>query len=212
MIPNNYLLFVQLITILFITPGPQRILIITNSMNYGFPKSLWTGLGDVSANAIQMILATFGVYALMKPNPQILDIFKWIGGLYLIYLAIKFLIRKTSVTIDKTFGTRSAFDLFKDGFISALFSPGAIVFFVVMFPTFLNPNNNFILHFVILMTTHVFLDFFFLTIYELTKDEALILKTKHTNEPVITWSKIPKHCIVDLNPKIGENELLRSFL
>ncbi len=165
MIPNNYLLFVQLIIILFITPGPQRILIITNSMNYGFPKSLWTGLGDVSANAIQMICATFVVYSLMKPNPQILDIFKWIGGLYLIYLAIKFLVRKTSLTIDKTFGTRSAFDLFKDGFISALFSPGAIVFFLVMFPTFLDPNNNFIIHFIILMTTHVFLDFFFLTIY-----------------------------------------------
>ena len=78
MIPNNYLLFVQLIIILFITPGPQRILIITNSMNYGFPKSLWTGLGDVSANAIQMICATFVVYSLMKPNPQILDIFKLI--------------------------------------------------------------------------------------------------------------------------------------
>ena len=165
MIPNNYLLFIQLIIILFITPGPQRILIITNSMNYGFPKSLWTGLGDVSANAIQMICATFVVYSLMKPNPQILDIFKWIGGLYLIYLAIKFLVRKTSLTIDKTFGTRSAFDLFKDGFISALFSPGAIVFFLVMFPTFLDPNNNFIIHFTILMTTHVFLDFFFLTIY-----------------------------------------------
>ena len=165
MIPNNYLLFIQLIIILFITPGPQRILIITNSMNYGFPKSLWTGLGDVSANAIQMICATFVVYSLMKPNPQILDIFKWIGGLYLIYLAIKFLVRKTSLTIDKTFGIRSAFDLFKDGFISALFSPGAIVFFLVMFPTFLDPNNNFIIHFTILMTTHVFLDFFFLTIY-----------------------------------------------
>jgi len=38
MIPNNYLLFVQLITILFITPGPQRILIITNSMNMVFQK------------------------------------------------------------------------------------------------------------------------------------------------------------------------------
>jgi threonine/homoserine/homoserine lactone efflux protein len=88
-------------------------------MNYGFPKSLWTGLGDVSANAIQMICATFVVYSLMKPNPQILDIFKWIGGLY----------------------------------------------FLVMFPTFLDPNNNFIIHFTILMTTHVFLDFFFLTIY-----------------------------------------------
>lgn len=177
MIPNNYLLFVQLIIILFITPGPQRILIITNSMNYGFPKSLWTGLGDVSANAIQMICATFVVYSLMKPNPQILDIFKWIGGLYLIYLAIKFLVRKTSLTIDKTFGTRSAFDLFKDGFISALFSPGAIVFFLVMFPTFLDPNNNFIIHFIILMTTHVFLDFFFLTIYAgISSKIAIFLK------------------------------------
>jgi threonine/homoserine/homoserine lactone efflux protein len=38
MILDNYLLFVQLFTILFITPGPQKILIITNSMNYGFPK------------------------------------------------------------------------------------------------------------------------------------------------------------------------------
>jgi threonine/homoserine/homoserine lactone efflux protein len=99
MTPNNYLLFVQLITILFITPGLQRILIITNSMNYGFPKSLWTGLGDVSANAIQMILATFGVNALMKSNSQIFDIFKWIGELYLIYLAIKFLIGKPALLL-----------------------------------------------------------------------------------------------------------------
>ena len=58
----------------------------------------------------------------------ILDAFKWIGALYLIYLALRFLKRKTGVTIDKTFGTRSALDLFKDGFVSALFSPGAIVF------------------------------------------------------------------------------------
>jgi hypothetical protein len=50
------------------------------------------------------------------------------------------------------------------------------------------------------------------TIYELPKDEALILKTTNTKDPVITWSKIPKQCIVDLNHKIGENELLRSFL
>ena len=112
-----------------------------------------------------MICATFGIYTLMKPHPQILDAFKWIGALYLIYLALRFLKRKTGVTIDKTFGTRSALDLFKDGFVSALFSPGAIVFFVVMFPTFLDPNNNFLVHLIILMTTHVILDFFFLTIY-----------------------------------------------
>jgi threonine/homoserine/homoserine lactone efflux protein len=117
----------------------------------------------------------------MKPHPQILDTFKWIGGLYLIYLAIKFLRRKTSVTIDKTFSTRSAFDLFKDGFISALFSPGAIVFFVVMFPTFLDPNNNFVIHFTILMTTHVLLDFFFLTIYAGVSSRIAIFLKNYPN-------------------------------
>jgi threonine/homoserine/homoserine lactone efflux protein len=61
MIPDNYLIFIQLFTILFITSRPQKILIITNSINYGFPKDLWTSLGDVWVNAIQMILATFGV-------------------------------------------------------------------------------------------------------------------------------------------------------
>jgi threonine/homoserine/homoserine lactone efflux protein len=181
MIPNNFLLFVQLITVLFITPGPQRILIITNSMNYGFPKSLWTGLGDVSANAIQMICATFGIYALISPYPEVLDGFKWIGGLYLIYLAVKFLKRKTSVAINKNFGTRSASNLFKDGFISAFFSPGAIIFFVVMFPTFLDPNNNFFLHFIILMTTHVLLDFFFLSIYAGVSSKIAIFLKNYPN-------------------------------
>ncbi len=165
MIPSNYVLFLQVIIVLLITPGPQRILIITNSMNYGFSKSLWTGLGDVSANIIQMICATFGMYALMKAYPQILDIFKWIGGLYLIYLAINFLKRKTSLNVDQIISTRSSYNLFKDGFISALFSPGALVFFLVMFPTFLDPNNNFLIHFMVLLITHVSLDFFFLATY-----------------------------------------------
>lgn len=181
MIPNNFLLFVQLITVLFITPGPQRILIITNSMNYGFPKSLWTGLGDVSANAIQMICATFGIYTLIRPYPEVLDGFKWIGGLYLIYLAVKFLKRKSSIAINKNFGTRSASNLFKDGFISAFFSPGAIIFFVVMFPTFLDPNNNFFLHFIILMTTHVLLDFFFLSIYAGVSSKIAIFLKNYPN-------------------------------
>ena len=165
MIPNNYVLFLQVITVLLITPGPQRILIITNSMNYGFSKSLWTGLGDVSANIIQMICATFGMYALMKAYPQILDIFKWIGGLYLIYLAINFLKRKTSIDVNQNINTRSSYNLSIDGSISALFSPGALVFFLVMFPTFLDPNNNFLIHFIILLITHVSLDFFFLATY-----------------------------------------------
>lgn len=50
------------------------------------------------------------------------------------------------------------------------------------------------------------------TIYELPWKVAVGLKTKHTKDPVITWSQIPNQYIVDLNKKIGENNLLRTFL
>jgi hypothetical protein len=50
------------------------------------------------------------------------------------------------------------------------------------------------------------------TIYELPWEIAIKLKTKETKDPVITWSKIPKEYIVNLEDKMGENKLLRSFL
>jgi hypothetical protein len=50
------------------------------------------------------------------------------------------------------------------------------------------------------------------TIYDLPWKVALGLKSKNTKNPVITWSKIPNEYRIDLNKKIGNNELLRSFL
>ena len=53
MLPLDFLLFLQIIIFLFITPGTPRIVIISYSMNYGVQKCIWTALGDVTANLIQ---------------------------------------------------------------------------------------------------------------------------------------------------------------
>jgi len=181
MLPNNYWLFIQIIAILFITPGPQRVLIISNSMNFGFFRSLWTGIGDISANGIQMILVMFGISTLVKAYPAILDVFKYVGGFYLMYIALKFFFTKTNTQNDKSQPFRSSKDLFKDGFISAFFSPSAIVFFVVIFPTFLIPGDYLIIHFLILMTTHMFLDFFFLIMYAGVANKIAVFLKNYPN-------------------------------
>ena len=59
MFPLNYILFLQILIFLFITPGTPRIVIISHSMNYGVKKCIWTALGDVSANIIQASLVIF---------------------------------------------------------------------------------------------------------------------------------------------------------
>ena len=87
MFPVNYILFLQIIIFLFITPGTPRIVIISYSMNYGIQKCIWTALGDVSANIVQATLVIFVLGSFFVDNPNFLNIFKWIGIVYLFYLA-----------------------------------------------------------------------------------------------------------------------------
>ncbi len=87
MFPVNYILFLQILIFLFITPGTPRIVIISHSMNYGVRKCVWTALGDISANIIQGTLVIFVLGSFILDNPNFLNTLKWFGISYLFYLA-----------------------------------------------------------------------------------------------------------------------------
>ena len=56
-------------------------------MNYGIKKCIWTALGDISANIIQATLVIFVLGSFFIDNPNFLKVSKWIGIIYLLYLA-----------------------------------------------------------------------------------------------------------------------------
>ena len=87
MLPLEFILYLQIILFLFITPGTPRVVIISYSMNYGLTKCVWTALGDVTANFVQASLVIFVIGSFFSENPNFLNIFKWIGIIYLFYLA-----------------------------------------------------------------------------------------------------------------------------
>ena len=76
MFPVNYILFLQIIIFLFITPGTPRIVIISYSMNYGVQKCIWTALGDISANIIQGTMVIFLLGSFFLDNPGFLNVLK----------------------------------------------------------------------------------------------------------------------------------------
>jgi len=165
MIPENFLIFLQIILFMFITPGAPRILIMTQSLNFGFKKSLWTAFGDISANTLQMILVLFGLTALLKVFPNIVIYFKWAGIIYLVYIAYGYIKLKLNINIKNKIKQKSIGTLYIDGFLVAFLSPKATVFFATVFPTFLIVGSNYYYHFFILLITYIFLDFFTLAIY-----------------------------------------------
>ena len=174
MLPLEYFLFLQIILFLFITPGTPRIVIISYSMNYGVKSCVWTALGDITANLIQGTLVIFVIGSFFLDNPIFLNTFKWIGILYLTYLAYD-IYRSTPKEINSNeHHGKSIFSFFKDGFLVAGTSPKAWMFFPLIFPQFIDFNSNYVAQFFILIITYMVLDFTTLIGYAILASKLII--------------------------------------
>jgi len=174
MYPLNYFLFLQIILFLFITPGTPRIVIISYSMNYGVQKCVWTALGDVTANIIQATLVIFVIGSFFSENSTLLNVFKWIGVAYILYLAYDLYNSKAKNINSKNIYSKSLFSFFRDGFLVAGTSPKAWMFFPLIFPQFIDFNSNYIVQFFILITTYVVLDFLSLIAYAVLARKLIV--------------------------------------
>ena len=174
MLPLEYFLFLQIVLFLFITPGTPRILIISYSMNYGVQKCIWTALGDITANFIQGTLVIFVLGSFFLDNPNFLNIFKWIGIIYLMYLAYDIYKSKSKDVNSNNYSEKSIFSFFKDGFLVAGTSPKAWLFFPLIFPQFIDFSSNYIVQFFILITTYMVLDFASLIGYAILANKIIV--------------------------------------
>ncbi len=179
MFPSDYLIYLQIILFLFITPGLPRVVIVSHTLNYGLKRSVWTAVGDVTANTIQGILVVFLIGSFLSDNPQILYYLKWAGILYIVYLAYDTYTAKISSINSREQSTKSILSFYKDGFMVAGLSPKAIIFFGTIFSSFINFESNVFSQFIILMITYVILDFLTLMFYGIAAEKISIwLKSK----------------------------------
>ena len=173
MLPLDFILFLQIIIFLFITPGTPRIVIVSYSMNYGVRNCIWTALGDITANFIQATLVIFVLGSFFSDNPTFLNFFKWIGVIYLLYLAFDVYKSSPKDINSKIISSKNVFSFFKDGFLVAGTSPKAWLFFPLIFPQFIDFNSNYIVQFFILITTYIVLDFLSLIGYAILAQKLI---------------------------------------
>ena len=143
-------------------------------MNYGVQKCIWTALGDVTANIIQATLVIFVLGSFFVDNPNVLNIFKWVGIVYLLYLAYDIYNSRPKNISSNNISSKSFFSFFKDGFLVAGTSPKAWMFFPLIFPQFIDFNSNYVVQFFILITTYVVLDFLSLVAYAILARKLIV--------------------------------------
>jgi len=79
---------------------------------------------------IQATLVIFVIGSFFSDNPNFLNIFKWIGIAYILYLAYDLYNSRPKDINSKIFHSKSFFSFFKDGFLVAGTSPKLGCFFL----------------------------------------------------------------------------------
>ena len=139
---------------LSLSPGPNVLLALTHGALHGRRKALYTIFGGVSGFIAIIALSMFGIGALLKASLTWLTIMKWLGGAYLVWLGVQ-VWRSPPIGIDirRSPESRAGWSLFRQGALSALTNPKALLFFAAFLPQFIDPGRSLFVQFVIMAVT-----------------------------------------------------------
>ena len=133
--------FVMAVAALAISPGPDNIYVLMQSVTNGRAFGLATVAGLISGCLVHTTLVAFGVSAIIKANDSLFFIIKLLGALYLLYLAFKVFKSDSKVALsNQNVPNKTLWQLFKQGFIMNVLNPKVSIFFLAFFPSFLFSN------------------------------------------------------------------------
>jgi threonine/homoserine/homoserine lactone efflux protein len=135
---NILISFIAASGLLAISPGPDNIYVLVQSITNGIKYGLATVFGLIAGCLVHTSLVAFGVSALINKNDTIFLSLKIFGASYLTYLAYNVYKNKSKISLSsKNSLEKSTFKLFKQGFIMNVLNPKVSIFFLAFFPSFL---------------------------------------------------------------------------
>jgi len=153
--------FILATAALAISPGPDNIYVLMQSIVNGKKYGLATVAGLISGCLVHTTLLAFGVSAIIKQSDSLFFIIKLFGALYLSYLAYQ--VYKSDSNLRLTDGSvpkKSLWQLFKQGFIMNVLNPKVAIFFLAFFPGFLFSDSlSIVIQFYVLGLLFMFVSF-----------------------------------------------------
>jgi threonine/homoserine/homoserine lactone efflux protein len=158
---ETLLSFALATSVLSISPGPDNIFVLTQSIVNGRKFGLATVIGLISGCLVHTTLLAFGVSAVIKASEGLYRGIKIFGAVYLLYLAYK--VYKTDASImvsNENAPKKTTSQLFKQGFIMNVLNPKVSIFFLAFFPGFLYSKTiNTVTQFYVLGFIFMFVSF-----------------------------------------------------
>jgi len=159
---ETLLSFALATSILAISPGPDNIFVLTQSIVNGRNFGLATVIGLISGCLVHTTLLAFGVSAIIRASEYLYTVIKIFGSIYLLYLAFQVYKTDASILLSEEITPKKTIrQLFKQGFLMNVLNPKVSVFFLAFFPGFLFSDSlSMISQFYILGFIFMFVSFF----------------------------------------------------
>lgn len=139
---SELLSYMTLVIVFALTPGPNMMLYLTYTFEYGRKAGWATALGVVSAFTIHISAIVLGLTALLVANPAALDILRYCGIAYLLYLAIRNLKTIKWKTTEQESALPGLQKFYVDGFVGNLLNPGSLMLYFSVLPQFIHPERG----------------------------------------------------------------------
>ncbi|EPY6959210.1 LysE family translocator [Klebsiella variicola] len=154
--------YILIASLTIASPGPGVLLTLTNTLNYNLRNAMAGIIGVAAGMGVISIVAASSVGVIITTSQLALLIVKVAGAAYLIYLGIKLFrsvprVLNNNPDTTETVGLPSAGQRFRQGLLVSLLNPKPIVFFMALFPQFIDPQQPFVPQFSILSGIFCFL-------------------------------------------------------
>jgi len=136
--PATLALFAIATFLLTVSPGPGVLYVTARSVSQGRRAGFVSMFGIESGEIVWIAAAATGVAALLAASESALDVLRYAGAAYLIYLGVQ---RWREVDQPKTPARAPLTAMFVQGLGTQLVNPKVAVFFVAFLPQFLDPSR-----------------------------------------------------------------------
>jgi len=140
---DQVLVIVSVTALVMISPGPDMVLVLRNTLVSGRRAGAQTSMGILSGNLVHISYCVLGIALLISQSIVAFSALKYAGGAYLIYLGIKSF-RSEAKTIDTNdiARCRRSTPWFVQGFVNNLLNPNGTLFYLGVFTTVITPETS----------------------------------------------------------------------
>jgi threonine/homoserine/homoserine lactone efflux protein len=169
---HTWWLFVATVFVVSAIPGPNMLLVMTQTAQHGLRRATATMAGCLSALVLMLSISAAGLGVFLKAWPTMFDALRLIGAAYLIYLGVKSWRATAHASAAAASGdalavkpVRSAGALYRNGFLVASSNPKAILFAAALLPQFIDAAKPTLPQFGVLVATFTVIEISWYLVY-----------------------------------------------